>query len=71
MPRAAAIPCVCVGLIVLSLLRLVGLNLAMRADVEKEKPMEDKAKQFKLLISVAIETIWTIGASIAASILSS
>ena len=72
MPWASVITCVCTGLVVLSFVRWASLNLAMLASKEKEeKPMRNVASQFMLLGSSLIETIWTIGASITASILSS
>jgi hypothetical protein len=48
------------------------LNLLMRASSKKEgESMGNKASQFMLLSSSLVETIWTIEASIIASILSS
>jgi hypothetical protein len=72
MPWASVITCVCIGLVVLSFARWASLNLTMIATTEKEeKPMRKTANQFMLLGSSVIETIWTIEASIIASILSS
>jgi len=72
MPWASVITGVCIGLVVLSFTRLASLNLTMLASRKKEeKPMRKMASQFMLLVSALIETIWTIDASIIASILSS
>lgn len=72
MPWASVITGVCIGLVVLSFAQWASLNLTMLASRKKEeKPMRKMASQFMLLGSALIETIWTIDASIIASILSS
>lgn len=72
MPWASVITCVCIGLVVLSLTRWANLHLEMQVCTKKEeKPMRIMANEFMLLGSSLIETIWTIEASIIASILSS
>ena len=72
MPWASVITGACIGLVVLSFAQWASLNLTMLASAKKEeKPMRKMASQFMLLGSSLIETIWTIEASIIASILSS
>ena len=72
MPWPSVITDVCIGLVVLSFARWASLNLTIIASTKKEeKPMRKTASQFMLLSSALIETIWTIDASIIASILSS
>jgi len=71
MPWASVITGVCIGLVVLSFARWASLHLTMLVSTKKEeKPMRKMARQFTLLGSALIETIWTIEASIIASILS-
>ena len=71
MPWASVITGVCIGLVVLSFARWASLNLTMLASRKKEEKPMKMASQFMLLGSTLIETIWTIDASIIASILSS
>lgn len=72
MPWTSEVTGVCIGLVVLSFARWASLHLTMLVGTKKEeKPMRKMAGQFTLLASALIETIWTIEASIIASILSS
>jgi hypothetical protein len=72
MPWASVITGVCIGLVVLSFARWASLHLIMLVSTKKEeKPMRNMARQLTLLGSALIETIWTIEASVIASILSS
>ena len=72
MPGTSEVTGVCIGLVVLSFARWASLHLTMLVGTKKEeKSMRKMAGQFTLLASALIETIWTIEASIIASILSS
>lgn len=70
MPWAIVMLYVCIGLVVLSLVRWASFFLTMQADMGKEKESM-KTNQFMLLGSALVETIWTMGTNIASSILSS
>ncbi len=70
MPWAIVMLYVCIGLVVLSLVRWASFFLTMQADIGKEKESM-KTNQFMLLGSALVETIWTMGTNIASSILSS
>ncbi len=64
MPWAIVMLYVCIGLVVLSLVRWASFFLTMQADIGKEKESM-KTNQFMLLGSALVETIWTMGTNIA------